>query len=121
MFGTLLRNRRRHSLNCGRRTGRRAGTLALSAVLVLLGRADSATAQPLGWALEVHQPWDYGVTDRLIVVNLNSGAEVARFEAPLGVSFGNGAVTPDGQHVYTANTNGRPVHVFHVSPSLGLT
>ena len=70
-------------------------------VLAILGLPATVCAQPLGWALE-----NYGATDRLIVVDLNSGAEVARFEAPLGVSFRNGAVTPDGHYYLLATSAG---------------
>jgi hypothetical protein len=79
--------------------------VVLRIALGILWLPATVFAQPLGWALEVQQPWDYG-TDRLIVVNLDSGAEVARFEAPLGVRFGNGGVTPDGHYYLLATSAG---------------
>jgi hypothetical protein len=80
--------------------------VVIGIIVAVVGAPVSAFGQPLGWILEAEPPWNYGPTDRLIVFDLNSGSEVARFEAPLEVRYAAGAVTPDGQYYLLATSAG---------------
>lgn len=65
--------------------------------LLLLALPVWADAQPLGWAAGL---------DRLEVVDLPTGALRAAYDAPTGVRFAPGALTPDGRYYLLPTTRG---------------
>ncbi len=97
MFDTPFRHRPRGSRHRARRTRRGASIFALCAGLLLYVGVDQATAQPHGWSAGLR---------RLEVVNLASGVVQASFDAPDGVSFGSGVLTPDGRFYLLPTTRG---------------
>jgi hypothetical protein len=97
MLDSPFHDRHRTSRRRARRTSRGAAIFALSVGLLLFGRVERAIAQPNGWAAGLQ---------RLEVVNLASGVVRAAFDAPAGVSFGQGALTPDGRFYLLATSQG---------------
>jgi hypothetical protein len=97
MFDTPFRHRPRTSRHRARRTRRGASMFALCAALLLCVWVDQATAQPNGWSAGLR---------RLEVVNLASGVVQASFDAPEGVSFGPGVLTPDGRFYLLPTSQG---------------
>lgn len=76
-----------------------------SLLLVLLGLAGSAAAQPLAWSVQQRAVGSPPVAvDQLVVFNFASGVDEALLTIPSGVTVGEGVLTPDGRY-YLLPTN----------------